>query len=89
MKKKSSAPAAPVIRTPPVQLHLTPSQVKRLAGEIAASRKLIAETGSGLILVVGQINYRDKKSGKIDARFTVRAIPSDKFDGICSILKDC
>ena len=89
MKTDPANAPAPAGRTPPVQLSLTPSQVKRLAGEIAASRKLIAETGCGLILVVGQINYRDKKSGKIDARFTVRAIPSDKFDGICSILKDC
>jgi len=60
-----------------------------LAGEIEASRKLIAETGSGLICVVGQVDYRDKKSGKIAALLTVRAIPRDKFDGICAIMKDC
>ena len=90
MKNSSiTSPAAPVIRTPPVQLHLTPSQVKRLAGEIAASRKLIAETGCGLLLVVGQIHYRDKKSGKIAALLTVRAIPRDKFDLICAIMKTC
>jgi len=39
-----------------VQLSLTPSQIKRLAGEIEASWKLIAETGFGLLLVVWQIN---------------------------------
>jgi len=84
-----SNPVAPVIRTPPMQLSLTPGQIKRLAGEIEASRKLIAETGGGLLLVVGQIHYRDKKSGKIAARLTVRALPRDKFDGICAIMKDC
>jgi len=90
MKNSSmTSPAAPVVRTPPVRLSLTPSQVKRLAGEIAASRNLIAETGCGLVLVVGQINYRDKKSGKVAALLTVRAIPRAKFDGICAILKDC
>ncbi len=89
MKKTSSPSAEPVVRTPPVRLHLTPGQIKRMAGEIAASRKLIAETGCGLILVVGQINYRDKKSGKVAALLTVRAIPRDKFDGICAIMKDC
>ena len=42
MKKKSSTPAEPVVQTPPVRLPLTPSQIKRMAGEIEASRKLIA-----------------------------------------------
>ena len=60
-----------------------------MTGEIEASRKLIAESDCGVLCVVGQIHYRDKKSGKIDARLTVRAIPRDKFDGICAILKDC
>ena len=68
---------------------LTPGQVKRIAGEIEASRKLIAESDCGLVCVVGQIHYRDKKSGKIAALLTVRAIPQDKFDGICAILEDC
>ena len=86
---KTTNARAPVVRTLPVRLSLTPGRVKRLAGEIEASRKLIAETGSGLICVVGQINYRDKKSGKIAARLTVRAIPRDKFDGLCAIMKDC
>ncbi|MCX6970297.1 MAG: hypothetical protein NTV93_09115 [Verrucomicrobia bacterium] len=63
--------------------------MKRLAGEIEASRKLIADLDCGLLCVVGQIHYRDKKSGKIAALLTVRAIPTDKFDGICAILKDC
>ena len=86
---KTSAKAhAPAVRTPPVRLALTPGQIKRLAGEIKASRKLIAESDCGLVCVVGQVDYRDKKSGKIAARLTVRAIPRDKFDGICAILKD-
>ena len=88
MKTSAKAPA-PVVRTPPVRLSLTPGQVKRIAGEIEASRKLIADSDCGLVCVVGQIHYRDKKSGKIAALLTVRAIPQDKFDGICSILKDC
>ena len=78
-----------MVQTPPVRLHLTPSQVKRMAGEIEASRKLIAESDCGLLCVVGQIHYRDKKSGKIDAILSVRAIARDKFDGICAIMKDC
>ena len=89
MKKTSSIPAEPVVQTPPVRLHLTPSQVKRMAGEIEASRKLIANADCGLLCVVGQIHYRDKKSGKIDALLSVRAIARDKFDGICAIMKDC
>ena len=89
MKKKSSTPAATVVRTPPVRLPLTPSQVKRMAGEIEASRNLIAEFDCGVVCVVGQVHYRDKKSGKIDARLSVRAIARDKFDGICAIMKDC
>ena len=89
MKAKPAKAPAPVVRTPPVRLALTPGQVKRLAGEIEASRKLIAESDCGLLCVVGQIHYRDKKSGKIAALLSVRAIPSDKFDGICAILKDC
>jgi len=89
VKKKSSTPAEPVVRTPPVRLPLTPSQVKRMAGEIEASRNLIAEFDCGVVCVVGQVHYRDKKSGKIDARLSVRAIARDKFDGICAILKDC
>ena len=89
MKTKPAQSAAPVVRTPPVQLSLTPGQIKRIAGEIEASRKLIADGDCGLLCVVGQIHYRDKKSGKIAALLTVRAIPTDKFDGICAILKDC
>ena len=60
-----------------------------MAGEIEASRNLIAEFDCGVVCVVGQVHYRDKKSGKIDARLSVRAIARDKFDGICAILKDC
>ena len=89
MKKKSSTSAEPVVPTPPARLSLTPSQIKRMAGEIEASRNLIADGDCGLLCVVGQIHYRDKKSGKIAALLTVRAIPTDKFDGICAILKDC
>jgi len=89
MKTKPAKAPAPVVRTPPVRLSLTPGQVKRIAAEIEASRKLIAESDCGLLCVVGQIHYRDKKSGKIAALLTVRAIPRDKFDGICAILKDC
>ena len=88
MKTSAQAPA-PVVRTPPVRLALTPGQVKRIAGEIEASRNLIAESDCGMLCVVGQIHYRDKKSGKIAARLTVRAIARDKFDGICAILEDC
>ena len=88
MKPSAKAPA-PVAQTPPLRLPLTPGQIKRLAGDIEASRKLIADFDCGLLCVVGQIHYRDKKSGKIAARLTVRAIPRDKFEGICSILKDC
>jgi hypothetical protein len=86
VKKKS---AEPVVRTAPVRLHLTPSQIKRMAGDIEASRNLIADGDCGLLCVVGQIHYRDKKSGKIDALLSVRAIARDKFDGICAIMKDC
>ena len=86
---KSSASAEPVVPTPPARLHLTPSQIKRMAGEIEASWNLIADGDCGLLCVVGQIHYRDKKSGRIAALLTVRAIPTDKFDGICAILKDC
>jgi len=89
VKKKSSTSAEPVVQTPPVRLPLTPSQIKRMAGEIEASRKLIANGDCGLLCVVGQIHYRDKKSGKIDALLSVRAIARDKFDGICAIMKDC
>ncbi len=89
MKKKSSATAEAVVQAPPVRLHLTPSQIKRMAGEIEASRNLIADGDCGLLCVVGQIHYRDKKSGKIAALLSVRAIARDKFDGICAILKDC
>ncbi|MEI6339153.1 MAG: hypothetical protein WCQ57_11300 [Verrucomicrobiota bacterium] len=89
MKKKSSTPAEPVVQTPPARLHLTPSQIKRMAVEIEASRNLIADGDCGLLCVVGQIHYRDKKSGKIDALLSVRAIARDKFDGICAIMKDC
>ena len=89
MKKKSSTPAEPVVQTPPVRLPLTPSQIKRMAGEIEASRKLIAGSDCGLLCVVGQIHYKDKKSGKIAALLTVRAIARDKFDGICAIMEDC
>ena len=89
MKTKPAQAPAPVVRTPPVRLSLTPGQIKRIAGEIEASRKLIAESDCGLLCVVGQIHYRDKKSGRIAALLTVRAIPQDKFDGICAILKDC
>ena len=78
-----------MVQTPPVRLPLTPSQIKRMAGEIEASRKLIANGDCGLLCVVGQIHYRDKKSGKIDALLSVRAIARDKFDGICAIMKDC
>ena len=86
---KAKPAPAPIVRTPPVRLALTPGQVKRIAAEIEASRKLIAESDCGLLCVVGQIHYRDKKSGMIAALLTVRAIPQDKFDGICAILKDC
>ena len=86
---KSSASAEPVVPTPPARLHLTPSQIKRMAGEIEASRNLIADGDCGLLCVVGQIHYRDKKSGKISALLSVRAIARDKFDGICAIMKDC
>ena len=89
MKTKPAQSAAPVVRTPLVRLSLTSGQIKRIAGEIEASRKLIAESDCGLVCVVGQIHYREKKSGKIAALLTVRAIPTDKFDGICAILKDC
>jgi len=90
MKKSSmKIPVAPLVRTPPVRLPLTPRQIKRMAGEIEVSRNLIADFDCGLVCVVGQIDYRDKKSGKIDARLSVRAIPRDKFDAICAILKDC
>lgn len=85
---KTTKARAPVVRLPGAAFPDTrPGQA--VGGEIEASRKLIAETGSGLICVVGQINYRDKKSGKIAARLTVRAIPRDKFDGLCAIMKDC
>ena len=60
-----------------------------MAGEIEASRNLIAESDCGLLCVVGQIHYRDKKSGKIDALLSVRAIAQEKFDAICAIMKDC
>ena len=89
MKKKSSPTAASVVWTPPVRLQLTPTQIKRMVGEIEASRNLIADGDCGLLCVVGQIHYRDKKSGKIDALLSVRAIARDKFDGICAIMKDC
>ena len=78
-----------MVQTPPARLHLTPSQIKRMAGEIEASRKLIADGDCGLLCVVGQIHYRDKKSGKIDALLSVRAIAQEKFDAICAIMKDC
>ena len=78
-----------MVPTPPARLSLTPSQIKRMAGEIEASRNLIANGDCGLLCVVGQIHYRDKKSGKIDALLSVRAIARDKFDGICAIMKDC
>jgi len=78
-----------VVQTPPARLHLTPSQIKRMAGEIEASRKLIADGDCGLLCVVGQIHYRDKKSGKRDALLSVRAIAQEKFDAICAIMKDC
>ena len=84
-----SNPVAPLVQPPPARLSLTPRQIKRMAAEIEASRNLIADGDCGLLCVVGQIHYRDKKSGKIDARLTVRAIPRDKFDGICAIMKDC
>jgi hypothetical protein len=86
--KPAKAPS-PVVRTPPVRLTLTPRQIQRIAGEIEASRNLIADFDCGMVCVVGQIHYRDKKSGKIAALLSVRAIPRDKFDGICAILKDC
>ena len=89
MKKQTSPTAAPVVWTPPVRLQLTPTQIKRMAGEIEASRNLIADGDCGLLCVVGQIHYKDKKSGKIAALLTVRAIARDKFDGICAIMEDC
>lgn len=82
-------PAKSAAQTPPLRLSLTPGQVKRIAGEIEASRMLIAKSDCGLVCLVGQINYWDKPSGLTAARLTVRAIPQDKFQGICAILKDC
>jgi len=51
---------------------------------------VIAETRSGLVLVVGQVDYRDTQSGKTLARLkNVRAIPYEKFDTIYAIQQDC
>ncbi len=89
MKAKPAQSAAPVVRAPAMHLSLTRPQIKRLDGVIEVSRKLIAEQGSALIAVVGQVIYNDKKSGETAVRLIFRAVPHEKFLQISEILEDC
>ncbi len=85
---RSAAPQkTPKPCVPPLELKLTRGQVKRLASEIQASRRLMVLQDGGALLVVGTIKHYEKRTFGTGAVLHARAVRQEIFDAVRDIMR--